>query len=65
MVYRVEHDGPFRLQPEEIIRGEFVPLKEVADRAAREMFCPDGLAVLEEYLLRQRGPQQTTQGETP
>src|ERR1051325_237775 len=25
MVYRVEHDGPFRLQPEEIVRGEFVP----------------------------------------
>lgn len=51
MVYRVVHDGPFRLQPEEIVRGEFVPLDEVATRIARESFCPDGLAVLAEYKL--------------
>src|SRR5713226_8896717 len=25
MVYRAVHDGPFRLQIEEIVRGEFVP----------------------------------------
>jgi isopentenyldiphosphate isomerase len=49
MVYRMVHDGPFRLQPEEIVRGELVPLDEVAERARREPFCPDGLAVLEEY----------------
>jgi isopentenyldiphosphate isomerase len=49
MVYRVVHDGPFRLQPEEIVRGEFVPLDEVAARIAREPFCPDGLAVFAEY----------------
>lgn len=45
-VYRAVHDGPFRLQPEEIVRGEFVDVDEIARRAAREPFCPDGLAVL-------------------
>lgn len=50
MVYRTVHDGPFRLQPEEVVRGEFVPLAEVLERGRREQFCPDGLAVLAEYL---------------
>src|SRR5262245_11678606 len=49
MVYRAEHDGPFRLQLEEIVRGEFVPLNEVVNRTKAEKFCPDGLAVLEEF----------------
>lgn len=49
MVYRAHHDGPFRLQPEEIVRGEFLPLAELEARAAATAFCPDGLAVLAEY----------------
>jgi isopentenyldiphosphate isomerase len=49
MVYRLQHDGPFRLQPEEIVRGEFVPLDAVAARAAIEPFCPDALNALAEY----------------
>jgi hypothetical protein len=49
MVYRTRHDGPFRLQPEEVVRGEFLPIALVAKRAAGELFCPDGLAVLDEY----------------
>jgi isopentenyldiphosphate isomerase len=53
MVYRARHDGPFRLQPEEIVRGEFVAAVDVAPRARRDAFCPDGLAVLAE--LRRRG----------
>jgi isopentenyldiphosphate isomerase len=52
MVYRAAHEGPFRLQPEEIVRGEFLPVPEVAARAARMPFCPDGLAVLAEYRRR-------------
>jgi isopentenyldiphosphate isomerase len=55
MVYRLLHAGPFRLQPEEVVRGEFAPLGEVAPRAAREPFCPDGLAVLAEYQRRDGG----------
>jgi len=54
MVYRARHDGPFRLDPEEVVRGEFVPLDDVAPRAAREPFCPDGLAALAAY-RRRRG----------
>ncbi len=55
MAYRAVHDGPFRLQPEEVVRGEFVPVEEVSARAARERFCPDGLAVLAEYLRLAKG----------
>ena len=56
MVYRARHDGPFRLQPEEIVRGEFLALAAVAARAGREPFCPDGLAALAEY--RRRWPDR-------
>jgi len=52
MAYRAVHDGPFRLQPEEIVRGEFVPLAALDARIAREPFCPDGLAVLAEFRRR-------------
>jgi isopentenyldiphosphate isomerase len=49
-VYRACHDGPFRLQPEEIVRGEFVPTRDVFSLAAQQPFCPDGLAAFAEYL---------------
>jgi 8-oxo-dGTP pyrophosphatase MutT (NUDIX family) len=52
MVYRLCHEGPFRLQASEVVRGGFVPLAGVAARAAREPFCPDGLAVLATYHAR-------------
>jgi len=51
-VYRAAHEGPFRLQPEEIVRGEFVALPDLEERTKSGPFCPDGLAVLEEYRLR-------------
>jgi len=50
MVYRAVHDGPFRLQPEEIVAGEFVSLAEVKSRSEHSPFCPDGLKVLERFL---------------
>lgn len=50
MVYRGRHDGPFQLQPEEVVRGEFLPIAEVLIRAAQMPFCPDGLAALRHYL---------------
>jgi isopentenyldiphosphate isomerase len=53
MIYRASHDGPFHLQAEEIVRGQFVSLAEVLGRAEREPFCPDGWSVLAEY--RRRG----------
>jgi isopentenyldiphosphate isomerase len=54
MVYRVHHDGPFRLQPEEIVCGEFVTLEDVAARTRRVPFCPDGLAVLQAYRTQEK-----------
>jgi len=45
MVYRVRHDGPFRLQSEEIVQGEFVPVAELPRRIQVAQFCPDGLEV--------------------
>jgi len=52
MVYRVKNDGPFQLQPEEIVRGEFLSPQDVAGRAAQEPFCPDALSVFMEYMRR-------------
>jgi isopentenyldiphosphate isomerase len=54
VVYRLVHDGPFRLQAEEVVRGEFVAVGEALARAAREPCCPDGLAVLAEYRAKYR-----------
>jgi isopentenyldiphosphate isomerase len=51
--FRLVHDGPFRLQAEEIVRGEFVAVPEVLERARHEPFCADGIGVLREYLRRQ------------
>jgi isopentenyldiphosphate isomerase len=62
-VYRVIHDGPFRLQPEEVVRGEFLPLDAVAVRLARDSFCPDGVAVLGEYQHRTAGLPEPGRGE--
>lgn len=51
MAYRAVHEGPFVLQREEIVRGEFVSVAEVWRRAEREPFCPDGLDVLKRHGL--------------
>jgi isopentenyldiphosphate isomerase len=50
MAYRLEHDGPFRLQAEEIVHGEFAPIDDVLKRIKGDPFCPDGIQVLERYL---------------
>jgi isopentenyldiphosphate isomerase len=50
MAYRLDHDGPFRLQVEEIVRGEFAAIAKVQERIQRDPFCPDGIQVLESYL---------------
>jgi isopentenyldiphosphate isomerase len=48
--YLARHDGPFRLQVEEIVSGGFVSLA-AAERIMRdEPCCPDGVAVLRRYL---------------
>lgn len=50
--YRARHDGPFRLQPEEIVRGEFMTAPALDAALARERFCPDGLAVFTTFRSR-------------
>ncbi len=55
MVYRVIHDGPFCLQPEEVACGEFVPVSELEKKIAAAPFCPDGLAAWREYRRDQAG----------
>jgi isopentenyldiphosphate isomerase len=47
-VYLVRHNGPFRLQPEEVQQGRFVGAEELECRLSADVFCPDGLAVLAE-----------------
>ena len=47
MVYRVTHDGPFRLQPEEVVCGEFISVGELSALSATRRFCPDGLAAFQ------------------
>ncbi len=54
MVYRATHDGPFRLQADEIVCGEFVSLDLLDARTRRDPFCPDGLVVLARYRERAR-----------
>jgi isopentenyldiphosphate isomerase len=49
VVYRTTHDGPFVLQPEEVVRAEFVPLSELPARLRQAPFCPDGLEVLRRF----------------
>lgn len=51
-VFRVTHNGPFRLQREEIVFGEFVSVPEAMARTQRQPFCPDGVEVLAEYRRR-------------
>jgi isopentenyldiphosphate isomerase len=56
VAYRARHDGPFRLQPEEIVRGEFMTAPELDAALVRERFCPDGLAVFATF--RERFPEE-------
>ncbi len=55
MVYLARHDGPFVLQPEEIVSGKFVGLACAERLAGEERCCPDGAAVLRQYGARLRG----------
>ncbi len=50
--YRATHEGPFKLQVEEIVHGEFVATEELEEWFRRERFCPDGVEVWREYCRR-------------
>jgi isopentenyldiphosphate isomerase len=49
MVYAAQSDGPFSFQEEEIVLGEFVPFDDIDRRRWTDSFCPDGLAVVDEF----------------
>jgi isopentenyldiphosphate isomerase len=62
MAYRAIHDGPFHFQTDEVVRGEFVTLKEARQRVAREQFCPDGLQVFADYCKKYPEPDSDNRG---
>ena len=49
-VFSCTHDGPVRLQVEEIKSGEFLDLDIVLERVSTQPFCPDGVEALCRYL---------------
>lgn len=51
-VYSCTYDGPMRLQPEEVVSGEWLDLDVLLDRLQRAPFCPDGIEALFRYLDR-------------
>jgi isopentenyldiphosphate isomerase len=53
-VYRGIHGGPFRLQPEEVVRAEFVPTHAVVKLFQERCFCPDGVEVWNLYSQSRR-----------
>ena len=53
-VYSCFVEGPFRLQPEEIVGGEWLEVEEVCREVRRRPFCPDSVAAFEQWLERQQ-----------
>lgn len=49
-IFRADHNGPFCLQPEEVVRGEFMLLAEITSRLGAANLTPDSLPILA-YLL--------------
>ncbi len=49
-VYRCVHDGPMRLQPEEIVSGRFMPPEVVEHDLPADRITPDSLEALRRYL---------------
>jgi 8-oxo-dGTP pyrophosphatase MutT (NUDIX family) len=49
-VYRCVHDGPMRLQPEEIVSGRFMPPEIVEHDLPTDRITPDSREALRRYL---------------
>ena len=54
-VYAARHDGPFTLQPEEIVEGRFFDWTAFDALVARAPVCPDSLAVVTRHRSGQAG----------
>ena len=51
-IYTCVHDGPFRLQPEEVESGEFMPVEDALGGRVHPV-TPDSLEALTRYLARE------------
>jgi isopentenyldiphosphate isomerase len=49
-IFQTNHNGPFTLQPEEVVRGEFMPLSEIVTHLGADNLTPDSLPILD-YLV--------------
>jgi len=56
-VYRIAHEGPFRLQPEEVAEAQFIDEGRLPALFTSRRFCPDGVAVWEEFRRRVSGEE--------
>jgi len=50
-VFRCRHDGPFKLQQEEIESGAFMPVDQLVEFSRNEPFTPDGIQILHRLRL--------------
>lgn len=50
MAYMCFHEGPFLLQPEEVVSGEFMKPTDILKLAQRLPFTPDGIALLRRFM---------------
>jgi len=48
-VYRVQWDGPLRLQPEEIVWGDWVDERQILPMTREKPFVPDGMEIFAHY----------------
>ncbi len=53
--FRCQSEGPFVLQPDEVVEGRWMAVDEVLARMRDEPFCPDGAEVLRLFLSRGAG----------
>jgi len=62
-VYRVVWDGPVRLQPQEIVWGDWIEEEALHSMIGEKPFVPDGLEVYEHYLSWRGGPKYGRAGQ--
>lgn len=52
-IFKTRHNGPFTLQPEEVVRGKFMPISEILTRLGAANLTPDALPLLD-YLRKHK-----------
>ena len=49
-VFSAISDAPLRLQPEEVLEAQFMPIETALAESQHKPYCPDSLAALKRYL---------------